>query len=169
MDADGMKLWIQKVWSSRPGGLLRKKSLLVWDSFRAHLADPVKRALRQTNTDVAVIPGGLSSILQPLDVCLNKPFKDCMRERWTTWMVKGEKSLTPAGNVKAPSSTTLTSWVLEAWRGLPKEMVTRSFKKCGISNSIHGTEDDILWEEQANPEQESEDDESEDETCMTTS
>ena len=44
-------------------------------------------------------------------------------------------------------------------------MVTQSFKKCGISNSINGTEDDILWEEEeeANPEQESEDDESEDE------
>lgn len=78
-------------------------------------------------------------------------------------MVKGEKSLTLAGNVKAPSSTTMTSWVLEAWRGLPEEMVTRSFKKCGISNSIDGTEDDILWEEEANPEKESEDDESEDE------
>ena len=77
-------------------------------------------------------------------------------------MVEGEKSLTPAGNVKAPSLTTMTSWVLEAWRGLPKEMVARSFKKCGISNSIDGTEDDILWEEEANPEQESEDDESED-------
>ena len=42
MDADGMKLWIQKVWSSRPSGLLRKKSLLVWDLFGAHLADLVK-------------------------------------------------------------------------------------------------------------------------------
>ena len=163
MDADGMKLWIQKVWSSRPGGLLRKKSLLVWDAFRAHLADPVKRALRQTNTDIVVIPGGLTSVLQPLDVCLNKPFKDRMRERWITWMVEGEKSLTPAGNVKAPSLTTVTSWVLEAWRGLPEEMVARSFKKCGISNSIDGTEDDILWEEDANPEQESDDAESEDE------
>lgn len=78
-------------------------------------------------------------------------------------MVEGEKSLTPAGNVKAPSLTTMTSWVLEAWRGLPKEMVARSFKKCGISNSIDGTEDDILWEEEANPKQGSEDDESEDE------
>ena len=25
MDAEGMKLWIKKVWSSRPGGLLRNK------------------------------------------------------------------------------------------------------------------------------------------------
>ena len=86
MDADHMKLWIQKVWSSQPGGLLRKKSLLVWDSFRAHLADPVKRALRQTNTDVAVIPGGLTSILQPLHVCLNKPFKDCMKDGRRGWL-----------------------------------------------------------------------------------
>ena len=76
-----MKLWIKKVWSSRPGGLLRKKRLLVWDSFRAHLADPVKQALRQTNTNIAVIIGGLTSVLRPLDVCLNKPFKDRMQER----------------------------------------------------------------------------------------
>ena len=62
MDEDGMKLWIEKVWRLRPGGLLRKRSLLVWDSFRAHLVNPVKRALRQTNTDIAVIPGRLTSI-----------------------------------------------------------------------------------------------------------
>lgn len=75
MDADGVKVWIQRVWSSQPGGFLRR-SLLVWDAFRAYLAEPVKQALRQTNTDVAVIPGGLTSVLQPLDVCLNKPFKN---------------------------------------------------------------------------------------------
>ena len=39
MDEAGMKLWVEKVWRSRPGGLLRKKSLLVWDSFQAHLDD----------------------------------------------------------------------------------------------------------------------------------
>ena len=27
IDADSMKLWIQKVWSSRPGGLLKNKKL----------------------------------------------------------------------------------------------------------------------------------------------
>ena len=26
-------------------------------------------------------------------------------------------------------------------------MVARSFKKCGISNAMDGTEDEILWEE----------------------
>ena len=71
--------------------------------------------------------------------------------------------MTPAGNVEAASLTTVASWVLEAWRDLPDEMVARSFKKCGISNSTDGTEDDMLWEEDSVPDEESEDEESEDE------
>ena len=27
MDGEGMKLWLEKVWSKRPGGLLKKKHL----------------------------------------------------------------------------------------------------------------------------------------------
>ena len=147
MDEAGLKIWIEKVWKSRPGGLLRKKSLLIWDSFRAHLVDSVKRVVKETNTDIAVIPGGLTSVLQPLDVSLNKPFKDQLREKWTTWMIEGEKEHTAGGNVKAASLSTMCQWVDEAWKSLPAEMVACSFKKCGISNAIDGTEDDILWED----------------------
>ena len=59
-DEDGIKLWIEKVWKLQPGSLLRKRSLHVWDSFQAHLVDPAKDALCQTNTE------------------------DRLRERWTT-------------------------------------------------------------------------------------
>lgn len=95
MDEAGMKLWIEKVWRSQPGGPLIKKSLLVWDLFRAHLVDPVKWAVRQTNTDITVIPGGLTTILQPLVVCLNKPFKDWLWtiNGWTGWLKARRASL----------------------------------------------------------------------------
>jgi hypothetical protein len=33
MDEEGMKLWIENVWSRCPGGLLKKPALLVWDQF----------------------------------------------------------------------------------------------------------------------------------------
>lgn len=33
MDADGIKLWIQKVWRFRFGGMVGIRSLFVWDSF----------------------------------------------------------------------------------------------------------------------------------------
>ena len=44
------------------------------------------KSWKQKNTDIAVIPGGLTSVLQPLDVSLNKPFKDNVRTLWMEWM-----------------------------------------------------------------------------------
>ena len=84
MDTEGMKLWIDKVWRARRGGLERRRSLLVFDLFEAHVTDRVKRALERENTNLAVIPGGLTSILQLLDVSLNKPFKDGVDGEWNS-------------------------------------------------------------------------------------
>ena len=147
MDEDGVKLWIEKVWRTRPGGASNSKSLLVWDSFSAHLGDSAKQLLKGNRSTQAVIPGGLTSLVQPLDVCLNKPFKDRLREKWTQWMINGEKTFTPAGNMRAASLTTVCEWVKDTWQNIPSEMVVRSFKKCGISNAMDGTEDDMLWED----------------------
>ena len=49
-----------------------EQSLLVWNSFRAHLTDEVKAYLKRQKIDVAVIPGGLTPVLQPLDKCPKK-------------------------------------------------------------------------------------------------
>ena len=38
MDGEGMKLWLEKVWSKRPGGLLKKPSLLRQDIFITFLS-----------------------------------------------------------------------------------------------------------------------------------
>lgn len=45
MDESLVKDWLNSDWS-KVGGLLRKRNLLVWDSFRAHLGDNVKWALK---------------------------------------------------------------------------------------------------------------------------
>ena len=71
MDESGVKEWICQCLPRT-----REQSPLVWDSFRAHLTDDIKAALKQRKIDVAVITGGLTHVLQPLDKCLNKPFKD---------------------------------------------------------------------------------------------
>ncbi len=43
----------------------------MYDSFMAHITDEVHAALRNNKTDIVVIPGGLTSICQPLDVGIN--------------------------------------------------------------------------------------------------
>ncbi|KAG7159024.1 Pogo transposable element-like 45 [Homarus americanus] len=105
MDEGGMKLWIDKVWSRRPGGLLKKPALLVWDQFRAQRTELVKRKVGQLKTHLAVIPGSLTSQLQPLDVSINKPFKGFMREEWNKWMQASDFEVTLSGRRKRPTIT----------------------------------------------------------------
>src|SRR5215469_6764611 len=59
MDGEGMKLWLEKVWSKRPGGLLKKPSLLVCDQFKTHVTESTKRLATKLRIHLAVIPGGL--------------------------------------------------------------------------------------------------------------
>ncbi|CAG8810625.1 12418_t:CDS:1, partial [Racocetra fulgida] len=61
--------------ADRSGGQENERSLLVFDSFRAHITDAVKKKLQENNNDLVVIPGGLTSVCQPLDVSINRPFK----------------------------------------------------------------------------------------------
>lgn len=145
MNEDLCNVWLEKVWSTRPGALINRKSLLVWDMFRGHLGDKVKRTLKSMKVTQAVIPGGCTSVLQPLDVSLNKPFKTKMRELWTNWMINREKEFTAGGNLKRPSYSVIIGWIKEAWDSVSTDIVCHSFKKCGISNNMDGSEDDALY------------------------
>lgn len=151
MDGEGMKLWLQRVWSRRPGGLLKKSSLLVCDQFRAHITESAKILAAELKTHLAVIPGGLTSQLQPLDVSINKPFKGFMREEWIKWIEAPTHDFTPTGRMKRPSISTVCEWVKKSWQKVKTETIVKSFKKCGISNALDGSEDDILYEESDDP------------------
>ena len=41
MDDKGCINWMNKIWERRPGGLLNRKSLLVWDMFKSRLCENV--------------------------------------------------------------------------------------------------------------------------------
>ena len=64
-----------------------KKCVLM---FKTPKIESIRKKLGEANTDVAIIPGGLTSQLQPLNVSLNKPFKEAVRILWTEWMA-GDK------------------------------------------------------------------------------
>jgi len=51
------------------------------DQFKAHVTESTKRLAAKLKTHLAVIPDGLTSQLQPLDVSVNKPFKGFMHEK----------------------------------------------------------------------------------------
>jgi hypothetical protein len=62
-------------------------------------------------------------------------------------MSSGAAEKTAGGNLKKPGLSIVATWVKSAWDELPIDMITRSFLKCGISNAMDGTEDDLLWQD----------------------
>ena len=75
MDNALTKDWVKTVWGKRPGGLT-KRSLLMLDSFRCRKSSAMEELLRDNyKTPLAIIPGGMTSFLQTLDVSVNKPMR----------------------------------------------------------------------------------------------
>ena len=62
-------------------------------------------------------------------------------------MAAGNHDLTPAGRMQSPTTTPVCEWVKTSWQSVQDETVMRSFKKCGTSNALDGSEDDILHEQ----------------------
>uniref|UniRef100_A0A668A962 HTH CENPB-type domain-containing protein n=1 Tax=Myripristis murdjan TaxID=586833 RepID=A0A668A962_9TELE len=153
--------WLKVVWGRRRGGLRKKRNMLILDAFRGHLSDPVKKQVKAMNGDLVIIPGGMTSQLQVLDVVVNKPFKDNLRKKYTEWLLSGDHALTPTGKIQKPSVRLLCEWILHAWDAVSPKSIIHGFKKCCISNALDGSEDDVLWEEPAEPEDGSEDSDTE--------
>lgn len=59
-------------------------------------------------------------------------------------MLHGEKSTTPAGNTRAPSIETYLTWIVDAWEFVSNDVIANSFKSCGITNALDGSEDDKI-------------------------
>ena len=86
--------------------------------------------------------------MQPLDKCINKPFKNKLRSQYQAWMVNGLFTYTLLGKKRAPSKELVLQWIHKAWQEIPADLVTNSFKSCGISNALDSTEDEAVWEEE---------------------
>src|SRR6185437_4402889 len=110
--------------------------MMVYDSFKWHLQEPVKEKFCENGFDLVAIPGGLTSICQPLDVAINKPFKDNLHKEWHLWMANGGAGETAAGNLRRARLSEVCGWVKRSWDNISDEVIIKSFKKCGISNSL---------------------------------
>ena len=94
---------------SKNGGVLNEvlgtlsvsNRFLVWDSFRCHISDATKSRLKKLKVD------------QAPDVSWNSPFKTRIREKWDSWMARGEKTFTKGGNKRAPTRLDQVIWVKE--------------------------------------------------------
>lgn len=140
-DETSIKFWLSKLYGINN----RRRRLLIWDAFHAHITDNVKNSVKTLyNSDLCVIPGGCTSKLRPADVSWNRPFKAKISELYDEWLFSGPVEKTKYGNRKCLSKPVLLQWIKEAWSSISPEIIRKSFKKCGITNDLDGTEDHLF-------------------------
>ena len=129
-------LWVKnKIW--------RNSSMLVYDSFKGHLEKSIKTKFHESRVDLAVIPGELTSICQPLDVMINKLFKDNLRREWYTWMASGGAEETAMGNLRRAKISDVCLWVKRSQEGISDEIIIESFKTYEISIDLNESDSDL--------------------------
>ena len=82
---------------------------------------------------------GNNWVLQPLDVVINKPFKDLLKKLYVSWLINQvnaelENSSTTAGYLKAPTVESLIEWVKEASKKIDASLIFTAFEKTAITN-----------------------------------
>jgi len=117
--------------------------MLVLDAFKGHLTDSVKNQLCKMRTEFVVIPGGITSVLQRMDISINKSFKDRLRQQYLTWIADPARELTETVKIKRTPPLEVTRWVSAAWKAIAESIIIRSFKKCCISNALDRSKDDV--------------------------
>ena len=123
MDESLMEVWLDEIWIKYAKKVSKEigfdNSLLTYDAFSVHKIDDVESKLLQNKFDVLMIPAGCTSKCQPMDVCINKPFKAILQRCWVEHVFKAiEKMPTPppTSDYKLPPPTRqdIIDWVEEA-------------------------------------------------------
>ena len=120
--------------------------MLCADVHRAQQTDTVKKMLQlQAKKKILVnVPLGCTSKVQPLDVSINKPFKDYMCVQFEKHRNENLKLYLENKLTASQRRVLITKWAADVWEKVKanKEMIIRSFNKCGITTAVDGSEDD---------------------------
>jgi hypothetical protein len=134
---------LENVWRKRKNSFFKPKSLLIYDSAPSHLTDEVKTKVK-TYSELAVIPGGLTKLLQALDISVNKSFKSKIRKNWEKWMISGYHEFTKWGKIKRASYAEVCRWIETSWSEITPECIKKGFRKSKVDcyDSVEVFEED---------------------------
>ena len=113
-----MKCWINEEWGNMFFNPVTPESsgkILCADVHRAQQTATVKRMLQSRNTVLVNTPPGCTSKVQPLDVSINKPFKDYLQTQFEKHCDENIELYISNKLTASKRRVLVTKWVAEAW------------------------------------------------------
>ena len=141
-DKSVMIQWVRHHWKPRVEG----PTMLLLDQHKAQKTPSIESLLSSECNTAVLIPPGCTSLVQPLDVVFNAPFKHLVDDLATAHMQENLDGYVHGSFSTKQQRILLTAWIGEAWEETcsNRDMVIRGFRKCGISLPIDESEDDDI-------------------------
>jgi hypothetical protein len=139
MDEEVMIAWVNKVLApyvaTAPDHVV---PILILDMYRCHMMSSVVHMIQELGVEVQHIPGGCTSLCQPVDVGFNKPFKDRMQWQWMNWMTN-EGVI--HGTTSPPARLDVPKWVHNAMLEMKGEgkIIQNAWKRHGYEWFVDNT------------------------------
>jgi hypothetical protein len=84
------------------GALLKKRGMLVLNACKVNVTEKVKTLTCNTNTDLVITPGGMTSQSHVIGELVNSPFRYQLHWLYGKLLLSGDWLLSPAGNMTIP-------------------------------------------------------------------
>ena len=134
--AGSMKKW----WKSRGNGREEcSERKYYWYLILFRLIQQTSQLLSKMNTEIPAFFGSMTSLIQPLDVSLNKHFKDRLIKLWNDWVACDDIQLTKSGNFKKSGHSHCNRMDLNSWKTVSSDIWLLGLFKNAAS--------EILWME----------------------
>jgi hypothetical protein len=124
MSSELMVDWINRVY--RPWCATRDgPTMLIVDEFSGHMTAEVRAAVVDCGGFLEFIPGGYTWKLQTMDVGINKPFKDQVRDAYDHWFCDNNFN-------KKPQRDNIAQWVKSSFDNITQTTINKTWRKIGI-------------------------------------
>ena len=138
MGEDAMIVWVDQVLrphiESAPPGVL---PIIFLDSYHCHMMASVVCKIQDLGVEVEHIPGGCTALCQPVDIGINKPFKNRLRNQWEGWMIKEGLA---NGTASPPTREDIVRWTPYAVANLSSQIVNKRLGATVITPGFHQPE-----------------------------
>lgn len=122
METAVFEAWFEKVFLPTVGQ--KRPILLIYDGHSTHVGINIIEKARAAQITILKIPPHTSDVLQPLDLAVNKPFKD----RWDAALVKWQRL-----NIgKSLPKKEFAKILGQIWTAIDPNVCAAGFKKAGI-------------------------------------
>jgi hypothetical protein len=123
-DQMSMDDWIQNFCNdtNAPNQL----KILLLDNFSVHCTQETRSKLAECNTYLELLPPNFTSKLQPLDVGINKPFKDRLKRLY----VEDASKIATGDNFQVTRQM-ISHWIAKAWMEVPTSAITNTVRRIG--------------------------------------